>query len=119
MKDEGVQSTAKGDVVNGRRHPTSHQPSAFSAAWAAPGQERRAKRLVRRPVPNILQALLGGVAERVVFITMLRIRRDAAWQRAAIGGEIHQRPWLSAQRPRRAVFRLLETEARLRGCARR
>src|SRR5262249_47396124 len=63
--------------------------------------------------------LLGGIAKRIVVVPVLRERRDAAGQRAAIGGKIHQRPWPPAERPRRIITFFSEAQTRLRGGARR
>src|SRR5215469_15315563 len=62
-------------------------------------QQRRAKILVARPVPDFPQALLGRVAQSEAVVTAHRKRRDAARDRPAVRGEIHQRPWAAAQRP--------------------
>ena len=107
-----------------RRHRL--QAPAQSAAGAGFRRGIRFERLaeigIGRPGPDFAQALLGGVAERVILVAALRERRDAARQRAAVGGEIHHRPRPAAQRPgrarSRAVSAALEADARLRGAAR-
>src|SRR6202034_2441216 len=104
----------------------SLQAPAQSATGAGLGWRVRFERLaeidVGRPGPDFAQALLGGVAERVILVATLRKRRDAARQSPPVGGEIHHRPWPAAQRPGRArysaVIAALETDARLRGAAR-
>src|SRR5215468_1117871 len=91
--------------------------AAIGASLGRPvGFERVTEGAIGRPGPDLAQALLCGIAERVVLVAALRERRDAAWQRAAIGGEIHHRPRPAAQRPWRAVIAALETDAGL-GCA--
>src|SRR5262249_25423422 len=81
--------------------------------------ERRTKFAIGRPIPDLAQSLLGGIAERIVVVPVLRERRDAAGQRAAIGGKIHQRPWPPAERPPRILTFFREAPTRLRGRARR
>src|SRR5579875_2323629 len=61
-------------------------------------------------VPDLAQRLLGGVAECVAVVTARRERRDTARQRAAMRGEIHQRPGPPARRPRRLVIAALEAQ---------
>src|SRR5262245_52421164 len=77
------------------------------------GQQRLPERAVGCAVPDLLQRLLGGVAQRVVLVAALRERSDAAWQRPAVGGEIHHRPGSPAQRPGRAAIVAFEAHARL------
>src|SRR5437763_1224999 len=64
---------------------------------------------------RVAQALLGSVAEREAVIAAHRERGDAAGQRFAMRGEIHQRPRAAAERP--GLTLLLAPEARpgLRG----
>lgn len=49
---------------------TPAQPAIGAGRRRLIGQERSAKRVVCRPVPDVLHALLGGIAQCVVFITM-------------------------------------------------
>ena len=53
-----------------------------------------------------------------MFVTPLRKWRDAARQRSAVGGEIHQSPRPTAERPGVRVRLTLEADARLRSAAR-
>ena len=80
--------------------------------------ERFAEIAIGLSGPDFAQGLLGGVAERIVFIAALRERRDAARQRAAVGGEVHDRPGPAAQRPRRTLIAAFEAHAGLGGGAR-
>src|SRR5580704_1389739 len=90
------------------------QAAARARGWRVVGEEAGTERPVGRAVPDIAQALLRGVAERVVLVAALRERRDAARQRAAVRGEIHHVPRPPAHRPGRAVVVALEAHARLR-----
>ena len=95
------------------------QPAIGAGRRRLLGQQRRAEFPIGRPVPDFPQGLLGCIAQRVVFVAMLRKRRDAARQCAAIGGEIHQRPGPPAERPGRALVGFLQAQARLRRRTRR
>src|SRR5690242_7881542 len=101
-----------------RKLKTPAQPAIGAGLRGPIGFERAAERAIGRSGPDFAQALLRGIAERVVLVAALRKRRDAARQRPAIGGEIHHRPRPPAQRPWRAIVVALETDARLRGAAR-
>ena len=69
-------------------------------------------------VPDLAQRLLGRLAERERVIAPHRERRDAARQRTAVRGEIHQRPRSGAQRPRPRLVRSSQAGARLGGTRR-
>ena len=80
--------------------------------------QRAPECLIRRALPDFPQGLLRRVAERVILVTALRERRDAARQRTAICSNIHDGPRAAAQRPWGAAVAALETHPRLRGGAR-
>src|SRR5580658_5262563 len=80
--------------------------------------EGGAKVLVAGAVPDLAQALLRRIAQRIGRIVARREGRDAAGKRAAMGGEIHQRPRTAAGRPGRAFPVAPQAEAGL-GRARR
>src|SRR5262249_46758106 len=90
------------------------QPAAGAGCGRVVGHEVFAKRAIARTIPDVLQGLLGGVAQRIVLIAALGERRDAARERAAVGGEIHHRPRAPAHRPWRRTGLSLEAEPRLR-----
>src|SRR5579871_5075232 len=71
-----------------------------------------AKIPIRRSVPDLRQGLPPRVTERIVVVTVLRKRRDAARQSAAIGRKIHQRPRPPAERPGGTVAAPLQAQAR-------
>src|SRR6266571_5539783 len=98
--------------------PTSQAP-AQSAIGAARGrcvaQQLMAKFSVGFAVPDLAQRLLRRLSERECVVAAHRERRDAAWQRPAVRGEIHQGPRPSAQRPRPLLLRAPQAGARLGG----
>src|SRR5258708_3996633 len=96
---------------------TPAQAAARTGGWRLVGQKRVAKRAISLPVPDFAQRLPGGVAERVVLIAALREGRDAAGQRAPVGGEIHDGPRAAAHRPGRVAVLALQAHARLGGSA--
>ena len=99
-----------------RNHLQAPAQAAIGAGFGRPvGFERATEGAIGRPSPDLAQRFLRGIAERVILVAMLRERRDAARQRAAIGREIHQGPRPPAQRPGRALVAALKADARLRG----
>ena len=70
--------------------------------------ERATECLISWAVPNFPQALLGGIAERVILVAPLREWRDAAWQCPAIGCDVHDGPRPAAQRPSGATVAALQ-----------
>ena len=99
---------------DGRRLEAPSQPAILARLRRRVADQRCAEILVGGAVPDLAQALLGRVAERVGLVAARRERRDAARQRAAMGGEIHQRPRPAARRPRRRVLAALQAEPRAR-----
>src|SRR5258708_13428607 len=95
------------------------QPAARAGDGRFIGQESVTERSVGRAVPDLAQGLLRRIAERVILVSALRERRDAAGERTAIRRDIHDGPRPAAHRPRRAVVVPLETHARLGYGARR
>src|SRR5262249_20962078 len=91
------------------------QPAPGAGLGRLVGQQRAAKRLVALSVPDLLQGLLGCIAEREAVIAAQRERGDAAGQRAAMRGEVHQRPGTPAQRPGPVGIPPLEARPRLGG----
>src|SRR5215472_11068558 len=92
------------------------------AAIGAAGRRRLAeqiasKRAVFLSIPNIAQRILGRITEREGVVAAHRERGDAARQRLAVCGEIHERPRPRAQRPWPLSRGALEAGARL-GCTR-
>src|SRR5712691_7923479 len=113
----GITSATPGLTVTRPPLKAPTQPAIRARSRRRIGKQRRSERPIRRPVPDLLQGLLGRIAERVVLVTALRKRCDAARQRSAVGREVHQRPRPPAQRPRRIAFGLPEAQSRLGGCA--
>src|SRR5689334_18823417 len=74
------------------RSETPAQAAVGAGRGRRVAEQPGAERAVLLPVPNLAQALLGGVAECEGVVTAHRERRNAARQRAAVGGEIHQGP---------------------------
>jgi hypothetical protein len=70
--------------------------------------ERATESLISWAVPNFPQALLGGIAERVILVAPLREWRDEAWQCPAIGCDVHDGPRPAAQRPSGATVAALQ-----------
>src|SRR6516225_10125917 len=91
------------------------QPAILAGRRRLVGQQGGAEILVRATRPDFPQRLLRRISKRVVLISPLRERCDAAGERATVGGEIHHRPRPATQRPRRAALAALETHARF-GC---
>ena len=56
---------------------------------------------------------LGGITEGVGLVAARGKRRNAAWQRAAMCGEVHQRPRTATGRPRGVFLCALQTGAGL------
>src|SRR5258707_15358012 len=92
---------------------TPAQAAARAGGWRLIGEERIAERGIGGAVPDLAQRLLGGVAEGVVLVAVLRERRDAAGKRAAVGGEIHDGPGPAAHGPGRIPVLALEAHAGL------
>src|SRR5450432_1991868 len=97
---------------------TPAQAAARAGRGRLIGQQRIAKGPIGLAIPDFAQRLLGGIAQRVVLIAVLRERRDAARQGAPVGGEIHDGPRPAAHGPRRISILALEARARLGGGAR-
>src|SRR5262249_25080890 len=89
------------------------QAAARAGGGRMVGQEPGAERAIGRPVPDLAQGLLRGVAQRIVFVAALRERRDAARKRPAVRRDVHHGPRPPAHRPGRAVVVALETHAGL------
>ena len=89
----------------GRAGRRNHDLKAPAQSAACTGLGRRvglqlcAEILVGLAVPDVAQRLLRGITKCIVLIALLRERRDAAWQRPPVGGEIHDRPGTPAERP--------------------
>src|SRR5215475_8725901 len=104
--------------------PSALQAPTQAAAGAGLGrrigEKSRPELAVGRAVPDLAQALLRRIAQRVMLVTALRKRRDATGKRAAVGGDVHERPRSPAQRPGRIIVGLPEAQSRFRsrpGCA--
>ena len=78
-------------------------------------REGLAKTLVLRAIPNLSKRRGPRVAQREILITAHREGRDAAGKRAAMRGEVHQRPGPSAERPWRIAVEAAKAKLRLRG----
>src|SRR5258707_6602507 len=96
--------------------PARSQAPAQTAAGAGGrrpvAQQRGAEMVVPLGVPDLAEALVRRVAEGEAVITAHRERRDAAGQRPAMRGDVHQAPGPPAEGPGlRPVLRL---EARRR-----
>src|SRR5271154_1577942 len=89
------------------------QPAIRARCGRLVGEKAAAEIAISLAGPDLAQSLLRGVAERIVLVAALRKRRDATRQRAAVGGEVHDRPWPAAHRPRRTAITALEAHARL------
>src|SRR5205807_611384 len=92
------------------------QAAARAGGGRMVGQQAGAERAIGRPVPDLAQRLLRGVAERIVLVAALGERRDAARQRAAVRRDVHHGPRPPAHRPGRAVVTVImafEAHARL------
>src|SRR5262249_43258498 len=91
------------------------QPAAGASGRWRVAQQRLAELPVSLAVPDLAQALLCRVAEREAVVAAHREGRDAAGQRLAVRGEVHQRPRTAAQRPGLLALLPLEARARLGG----
>src|SRR2546423_976826 len=103
---------ARDDNFVRRRAPSLQAPPQAAVGAALRRRvrlQRVAKTLVGGAVPDLAQGRLRGVAQRVILVALLRKRRDAAGQRAAVGGEVHHAPRPSAQRPRTSLGLARET----------
>ena len=66
--------------------------------WSA-GEEPFAEALIFGTVPDFAEAALRGVAESEAAVALHAEGSDATGQNAAVGGNVHQRPWAAAERP--------------------
>src|ERR1700751_4565859 len=89
------------------------QAAARAGRGRMVGEEPGAKIAIGRPVPDLAQRLLAGVAKRVVLVAALGERRDAARQRAAVRRDVHPGPRAPAHRPGRAVVTAPQAHAGL------
>ena len=70
-------------------HRLQRRPQLAQSGAARPTAAPRGRPGRRGPFQISRKRLLRGVAERVVLVAVLRERRDAAGQRPAVGGEVH------------------------------
>ena len=96
-------------------HRLQRSPQPAHGLRRRVAQQRCCGILVGRAVPDLAQCLLCRVAQRIAVVAARRERRDAARQRAAMRGEIHQRPRPPARRPGLRVVLPLQAEARFGG----
>src|SRR3954462_2962969 len=100
-----------------RRQRARSEAPAQTAALARLGgrvaDQGGAEVAVSGAVPDFHQVLLGRVAEGVVLVAAGGERGDAAGQRPAVRGEIHERPRAGAGRPGAVVGLLLQAQAGL------
>src|SRR5438045_2331662 len=96
----GMTSATRGwAILLGHPSEAPAQSAACAGGRRLVAQQSAAKFLIARPVPDLPQALLGGISQGEAVITAHREWRDAARNRAPMRGEIHQAPRAPAQRP--------------------
>src|SRR6266566_3725189 len=115
MTSRGTARTTSPFVSGGTNSQAPAQSAIGAACRRCVAQQLMAKFSVGFAVPDLAQRLLRRLSERECVVAAHRERRDAAWQRPAVRGEIHQGPRPSAQRPRPLLLRAPQAGARLGG----
>src|SRR5439155_12301556 len=114
----GMISATPAFVSGGTNSQAPAQSAIGAACRRCVAQQLMAKFSVGFAVPDLAQRLLRRLSERERVVAAHRELRDAARQRPAVRGEIHQGPRPRAQRPRPLLVRAPQAGARLGGAGR-